>query len=151
MSRFRCRPYLSLIAFLAFLAAGFGEAAGGVLCIGSDGHVSLEPALNGVCSEAAFPAAASGVRGEMQGSGSSMRASHCGPCVDFPFLVDHTGLIASHPVFSKARLVPSTGNILKAPAGPSMPGITAAMPGSGMRNDFAASASVSLRSIVLLT
>ena len=73
---------LSLLAYLYMILIGSDQF---VLCFGSDGHVALEPARNGLdCSYS--PAHSEPLSCSVQSippeQEFSLRADHCGPCFD---------------------------------------------------------------------
>jgi hypothetical protein len=99
MARFR-RGFLAfLIAVLTLPAWGYGNDRGRVLCFGDDGHVAVEAGLNGVCGSGAGGSALSGRHGDRNGFVASLAVSHCGPCTDYPYLVDKGDLfVPSHKI-----------------------------------------------------
>ncbi len=76
MRRIDCKALLC--ALLACLMLGAGEMRGVVLCIGSDGHVAVEPA------HGESPACPCGACGEIGDALASTEETPCGNCIDIP-------------------------------------------------------------------
>jgi hypothetical protein len=57
-----------------------------VLCIGADGHVTLEAGRNGRCGIPVFPSASS----QRQTHEMRSSADHCGPCMDVSLVTGDT-------------------------------------------------------------
>ncbi len=77
--------FLAALAVAVLLASSAFAAAEHVVCVGDDGHVTVEGAIGGVCSDtpgAGLPRAPSGVEAHSGDTG------HCGPCKDLPINVD---------------------------------------------------------------
>jgi len=70
MQRFSSKLPGILLAGWITLAAMSGGFSGLVVCIGEDGHVELEVARNGQCSDSA------------RSQQAIERLEHCGPCLD---------------------------------------------------------------------
>lgn len=111
MRKFRVIAVAILSAI--FLFAGHGAAVAKVLCVGSDGHVQLERAVNGTCGSSDRTRSKSATVGQAIVSGSG--EDHCGPCVDIPI---HVGqLDKCHPVVQVEKTnveVPRVGVLLVA-------------------------------------
>lgn len=57
-----------------------------VLCLGADGHITLEPVRKGRCGTSSWSSSAVGSQTEI-GLSATM---HCGPCMDIPLLLGNT-------------------------------------------------------------
>ena len=86
----RVRFPLTVVMVLCALVAPVA-AMDVVLCIGADGHVTLEAGRNGRCGTSLFSATS------VQHQTYEMRSSagHCGPCMDVPLLA---GDVREHSV-----------------------------------------------------
>jgi hypothetical protein len=148
--RFRKIPLVAWTVFLTVSLPGFGGLGESVLCFGADGHIAFEPAApGGLCSSASgrttpHPA------GSDRSLDVSSRNDHCGPCVDFPVLVNDSGRCVSPLAFHKANPAPFAGGTPATLVGSSMPGMQAGRLHSGIRHDLPAPTSTSLRNTVLL-
>ena len=80
------RPVVTALLLVCVLMAPVA-AMDVVLCIGADGHVTLEAASNGRCSDAAVPTSAAR---RPQTTVTRASADHCGPCLDVPLSTDAT-------------------------------------------------------------
>jgi hypothetical protein len=80
----------------------------------------------------------------------SSRNDHCGPCVDFPVLVNDIGRGVSPPAFHKTNPGPVVGNMPAGLACSSIPAMQAALLHSDIRFDLLDPTSIFLRSTVLL-
>ena len=86
---------VAALAAVAFLFMTHGDASALVLCIGSDGHMELESSLGGDCGpESTSDDTHAHERAEI--CVTSHDLSHCGECVDIPFVV--VGFDHCHPV-----------------------------------------------------
>jgi hypothetical protein len=102
--------YKSIVAFmaLAYLLAATGGAAGVVACIGADGHVAIEYAINGTCTsfgceKTERPSTSSAIRPTVPSN------SHCGSCIDIPFgaaEVNKQPVLHGTPPSANLHLVP---------------------------------------------
>lgn len=150
MTRFRKVSFVAWTVFLAVSLPGFGGLGESVLCFGADGHVAFETAApSGECSSASGRITTALADSDLS-LGVSSRQDHCGPCVDFPVLVNDIGRGVSPLVFHRANPVPAVGGTPTASAGSSMPGMRTALLRSGIRFDLLDSTSISLRNTVLL-
>ena len=75
--RFR---YIAVAMAVAFLPAGQPAWGGMVLCVGEDGHIAYETALDGDC----YHVEASPVRSDAPQFGLEPSADPCGDCRDIP-------------------------------------------------------------------
>lgn len=79
----RARAYTRIFAVVSIaglLAANVSASTERVVCMGDDGHVSVEDAIGGFCSDS--PNAASQTPPEARVNDGD--SSHCGPCKDLP-------------------------------------------------------------------
>jgi hypothetical protein len=77
------------LAIAALLATSCTAATESVLCVGEDGHVSIEPAVAGACADRAED---SGARTPVPALiRPSSVLGHCGPCEDLPVCLDDAG------------------------------------------------------------
>jgi len=148
--RFRTTPVVAWTVFLAVFLPGVGGPGESVVCFGADGHVAFEAsAPSGVCSSVSGritpPLADSD-----PSLGVSSRQDHCGPCADFPVLVDGIGRGVSPFAFHNTIPAPFAGGTPAALTGSSMPGMPAGHLHSGIRFNLPDPTSVFLRSTVLL-
>jgi hypothetical protein len=147
---FRKVPIVAWTVFLAVSLPGFSGLGESVLCFGADGHVAFETAApSGVCSSASGRTTPP-LAGSDRSLDVSSRQDHCGPCVDFPVLVNDSGRCVSPLAFHKANPVPFAGGTPAALAGSSMPVMTVTFLHSGIRHDLPDPTSISLRNTVLL-
>jgi hypothetical protein len=86
----RVRFLLIVVMLLCALVAPVA-AMDVVLCIGADGHVTLEAGRNGRCGTLTFSSASS----QHQTYEMHSSADHCGPCIDVPLLA---GDAREHPI-----------------------------------------------------
>ena len=150
MRRFRRIPLVAWTVFLAVFPLGFGGLGESVLCFGADGHVGIETAAPGGACSSASGRTTPPLAGSDRSLDASPRQDHCGPCLDFPVLVNDSGRCVSPLVFHKANPVPFAGGMPATLAGSSMPGMHAADFHIAIRNDFPDPRSISLRNTVLL-
>jgi len=85
---------------LTYLLSGMGVAARTVLCIGTDGHVAIEFAEDGICTSF------SGENADNSSTGLAAQPTvptnrHCGSCIDIPL---GTGEVAKQPVVHRKSL-----------------------------------------------
>ena len=101
----------ALIALVAIAVAHPLCAHSLVLCVGSDGHVELEPSVDGNCADArSAKAQASEFQQATVGTGFE---DHCGECVDLPMVhsapeIYSVGYTVRVPAPSAAMLAPVT-------------------------------------------
>jgi len=79
-------------AFLTFIWSGLGGSF--VLCAGSDGHRSIEPAFAACCARVAAP----------EGGSAIAFSGGCGGCEDVALSALLTSTVVSKPVWSQAPL-----------------------------------------------
>jgi len=80
----RASRLLTVIALLGIFFSSTVPPASFVLCIGDDGHRSIEAAFHGTCLESATPYVYSFAAPLKDKDGG--KDSHCGPCVDLSLL-----------------------------------------------------------------
>jgi hypothetical protein len=146
--RFRKIPVVAWAVFLAVFLPGVGGLGESVLCFGADGHVAVEAAVSpGACFSAPVSGDASAKYPERE---LSREGDHCGPCVDFPVLVNEIDRGVSSLAFHNANPAHFAGGTPATLAGSSMPGMSAGRFHSGIRHDLPDPTFISLRNTVLL-
>ena len=148
MRRFRKIPLVAWTVFLSVSLPGVGGLGESVLCFGADGHVAVEAAVSpGACFSAPVSGDAFAINPERE---LSREGDHCGPCVDFPVLVNDIGRGVSPLVLHKTNPAPIAGGTPATLASSLMPGMPAGRIHSGIRHDLPDPTSISLRNTVLL-
>ena len=74
------------IALSTYLPLGLGGMEQAVLCFGADGHVTVEAALNGRCSDFLEVSSQTAHQSTLITSRASTM-DHCGTCIDIPILI----------------------------------------------------------------
>ena len=73
-----------LVVLICLLVAG-NSAHGTVVCLGSDGHIEIEPAFHEQCDDHAHSEAAE--KRELSHHADHAEGRHCEPCVDIPISI----------------------------------------------------------------
>jgi hypothetical protein len=81
----RATAVAAAFAYTLFGALGLSEA---VLCVGAEGHVALEPAVNGCCQDQPATAHEPPPLSRLDRPYSD-EAQHCGDCVDIPLSISN--------------------------------------------------------------
>ena len=100
---------IPLIWLLIYLSIAPMQMSNYVLCIGSDGHVEFEIAVNGRCTDTHAPHEA---HTEIAMAADSAEKNHCGSCLDLPILVS---------VVTEPYLIPVQDALIHPPASATTP------------------------------
>ena len=84
ISAYKKRTAIPLMWLLIYLSIVPMQLSNYVLCIGSDGHVEFEVAVNGRCTDTH---ALHEMQTEIAMAADSAEENHCGSCLDLPILV----------------------------------------------------------------
>jgi hypothetical protein len=97
--RRRIQRLTGAFILLVFLLVSFSVVGNLVICIGPDGHMALESAQDGVCSDwYAIAKAAEKTH--------SLKDGHCKRCVDLPVIITKASTDNSVPVFQSPIQMP---------------------------------------------
>lgn len=91
--------FTGVFILLAFLLISFSTVGNMVICIGPDGHMALESAQDGVCSDWYAIAKAAEKT-------PSLKGGHCKRCVDLPVIITKASPDNSVPIFQSPIQMP---------------------------------------------
>ena len=90
------RRLTAWITCLSYLLAAPLSVGASVICVGEDGHIAIEQAYNGSCSDSREKHDDSSTSLPSQGEQQiDADDSHCGPCTDFALLSNYTNVSKS--------------------------------------------------------